>query len=113
MVPVKEVEATVNYEKTVTYTAISGTKGSSDSENCDKLFDGKYTQNDSTKWCANLNGSAYVIFQSSEPIIVNGYSFVIGNDNEDYSGRNPNKWTLYGCNNAQTNNDSWGLGNHT
>ena len=90
----------------VTFTATAGTKGVSDSENYGKLIDGLYTSENGTKWCVKGFSSAYIIFESSEPVYVNGYSIVTGNDNERESGRNPKTWALYGCNDAGANSAS-------
>ncbi len=90
-------------------TAIAGSEGFSDDENCAMLFDCD-TQ---TKWCtANITGydaeesiidvddfiGAYTIFKLSEPAYVTGYAVTTGNDNSVNTGRNPKTWTLYGCN---------------
>ena len=50
----------------VTYKAISGTAGVSDTQNFDKLFDGKDYRGGYTKWCVSFSGSAYIIFKASE-----------------------------------------------
>ena len=70
-------------ESTVTFTAKEGTKGFSDNENFDKLIDGKYTSEDFTKWCLSFSADngAYIIFSASEPIVLNQYAIVTGNDN--------------------------------
>lgn len=79
-------------------TALDGTAGNVDSENYENLFDGKKTQDNFSKWCVlpNAEEPAYVVFRTSEPIVLNGYAFVTGNDNAQYKGRNPKSWTLYG-----------------
>lgn len=76
---------------------IDGTSGCSDEEGYGKLFDGKYTESDGTKWCCDFSDSAYVIIEASEPVGIGGYTFVTGNDNARESGRNPKTWKLYGC----------------
>lgn len=37
-------------------------------------------------------------FSVGREIILNGYSFTTANDNDDYPGRNPKSWTIYGSN---------------
>lgn len=105
---------------TVTFEATAGTKGASESENYDKLIDGKYSSDESSdwsKWCVtnfktattsevgSITDGAYIIFAASEPIFVKGYSIVTGNDNANTGcgGRNPKTWTLYGCNDVTAN----------
>ena len=98
-------------ESTVTFTAKEGTAGFSN-ESFDKLFDGKYTSPDGTKWCLTFpTDGAYIIFSASEAIQVTGYSIVTGYDNEDSSGRNPQSWAIYGCNDASADrgSESWVL----
>ena len=93
-------------ESTVTFTAKEGTAGFSN-ESFDKLFDGKYTSPDGTKWCLTFpTDGAYIIFSASEAIQVTGYSIVTGNDNASEEGRNPKSWALYGCNDASAGRDS-------
>ena len=100
-------------ESTVTFTAKEGTKGFSDNENFDKLIDGKYTSEDFTKWCLSFSADngAYIIFYASEPIVLNQYAIVTGNDNGISNGRNPKSWALYGCNDesAGRQSESWVL----
>ncbi|MDO5149967.1 MAG: GLUG motif-containing protein [Oscillospiraceae bacterium] len=101
---------------TVTFEATAGTAGSSDSEGYDKLIDGKYSsdvQNDWSKWCVVYDEcdyfmGAYIIFASSEPISVKGYTIVTGNDNAEggCENRNPLTWELYGSNEAEANSES-------
>ena len=92
----------VKAENTVeglTYTAKEGTSGANTSESYDKLFDGKT----STKWCVTSFSSAYVVLQSSEAGYVKGYTMSTGNDTASNKSRNPEDWTLYGCNDYTTN----------
>ncbi len=72
---------------------ISGSKGFNAQENADSLFD----RNGSTKWCTS-NSQPYVIFEISQPVSATGYYMVTGNDNSQYPNRNPNSWSIYGCN---------------
>ena len=98
-------------ESTVTFTAKEGTVGFSN-ESYDKLFDGKYTSPDGTKWCLSFpSEGAYIIFSASKAIQVTGYSIVTGNDNASNSGRNPKSWAIYGCNSASAgrSSESWVL----
>ncbi len=99
-------------ESTVTFTAKEGTAGFSESENYDKLIDGKYTSEDGTKWCLSfLSEGAYIIFSASERIQLTGYSIVTGNDNASNASRNPKSWKIYGCNDesAGRSSESWVL----
>lgn len=92
-------EISLTYTRTGFHvTAIDGTAGNTAVENCENLFDGKKTDDNFSKWCVlpNAETSAYVIFRTSEPIVLNGYALVTGNDNASYTGRNPKDWTLYG-----------------
>ena len=95
-------------ENTGFFQVIRATSGE-ENEGSTKLLDGKYTSDDGTKWCVtgfsssskdemgNIINGAYIIFKSAEPIYVTGYTIVTGNDNSKEHGRNPQKWTLYGC----------------
>ncbi len=82
-------------EAPVTYTAISGTAGFQ-GESYENIFDGST----SSKWCATMNTTKglEVIFQTSRPISVWGYSITTANDNAKEKGRNPKSWVLYGSN---------------
>ena len=98
-------------ESTVTFTAKEGTVGFSN-ESFDKLIDGKFTSDDFTKWCLSFpSEGAYIIFSASERIQLTGYSIVTGNDNASNSGRNPQSWAIYGCNDASADrgSESWVL----
>ena len=98
-------------ESTVTFTAKEGTVGFSN-ESFDKLIDGKFTSDDFTKWCLSFpSEGAYIIFSASERIQLTGYSIVTGNDNASNSGRNPQSWAIYGCNDesAGRGSESWVL----
>lgn len=81
----------------VTFTALEGTDNNKN-QGPGFLIDGQKTPY--TKWCVHMeNDGSYAIIQASEEIIVTGYIFTTGNDNESWNGRNPKTWTLYGCNN--------------
>ena len=91
--------AQTDYDNTVTVTALGGNPlGISDAESYHKLFDGQKKEGNSTKWCCNFYGSAYVIFKASKAGIPVGYTITTGNDNSNWNGRNPKSWKLYGNN---------------
>ena len=99
-VPTRMVAQTeVEYDNTITFTALEGyPQGMSEAENFKKLFDGKKTEGNSSKWCCYFYGSAYVIFEASKAGVPVGYTITTGNDNEEYNCRNPLSWKLYGNN---------------
>ena len=100
--------AQTDYDNTVTFTALAGSpEGMSEAENYHKLFDGKKKEGNSTKWCCDFYGSAYVIFKASKAGIPVGYTITTGNDNSNWKGRNPKSWKLYGNNEGQ--NGNWTL----
>ena len=94
----------------VQFTATAGTDGVSESEDYAMLLDKKYSsidENDYSKWCVvPYRENTYIIFAASDPINVKGYTIVTGDDNEEYGGRNPKNWTLYGCNDPEANSES-------
>ena len=107
LVPTSMVAQT-DYDNTVTFTALEGNPlGISDAESYHKLFDGQKKEGNSTKWCCNFYGSAYVIFEASKAGIPVGYTITTGNDNSNWKGRNPKSWKLYGNNEGQ--NGNWTL----
>ena len=73
--------------------AITGTGGVNSREGYSKLFDASI----GTKWCTS-GTDPYVIFKLPAAAPIRGYTIVTGNDNRTYWGRNPQSWTLYGCN---------------
>ena len=73
---------------------ISGTQGVNSQEGYENLFDG----DTGTKWCVPEFSSEYVICEFENPVEINGYTIVTGNDNSVYPGRNPSSWVLYGMN---------------
>ena len=100
--------AQTDYDTSVTFSALEGNpEGMSEAENFKKLFDGKKTEGNSSKWCCYFNGSAYVIFKASKAGVPVGYTITTGNDNETWGGRNPLSWKLYGNNTGS--NDAWEL----
>ena len=109
LLPTRMVAQTeVKYDNTITFTALEGyPQGMSEAENFKKLFDGKKTEGNSSKWCCSFYGSAYVIFKASKAGVPVGYTITTGNDNESYGGRNPLSWKLYGNNTGK--DDAWEL----
>ena len=106
-VPTRMVAET-DYDTSVTFSALAGSpEGMSEAENFKKLFDGKKTINDFSKWCCSFYGRAYVIFEASKAGVPVGYTITTGNDNETWGGRNPLSWKLYGNNTGS--NDAWEL----
>lgn len=98
----------------VTFSAVDGYDAGGDkaNEGYAKALDGKKTQNDFSKWCAEIANEPYIVVKASETIIVNGYTFTVGNDNADATkgaGRNPRDWTLEGSNdfNESTKAGTW------
>ena len=100
LLPTRMVAQTeVEYDNTITFTALGGyPQGMSEAENFKKLFDGKKTEGNSSKWCCYFYGGAYVIFEASKAGVPVGYTITTGNDNEEYNCRNPLSWKLYGNN---------------
>lgn len=80
-------------EAQVNYIPKAGTVKSGN-ERYGMLLDG----DTNTKWCVNDFNDAYIIFQTSSAVNVSGYIITTGDDNEEYPGRNPKNWILYGCN---------------
>ncbi|MQO25775.1 BspA family leucine-rich repeat surface protein [Prevotella copri] len=106
-VPTRMVAQT-DYDTSVTFSALTGSpEGMSEAENFKKLFDGKKTINDFSKWCCSFYSSAYVIFEASKAGVPVGYTITTGNDNEIWGGRNPLSWKLYGNNTGS--DDAWEL----
>ena len=100
--------AQTDYDTSVTFSALAGSpEGMSEAENFKKLFDGKKTEGNSSKWCCSFYGRAYVIFEASKAGVPVGYTITTGNDNETWGGRNPKSWKLYGNNTGS--NDAWEL----
>ena len=92
--------AQTEYDNTVTFTALEGNPEGYDKESYANLFDGKKEDGNFSKWCCELRGSAYVIFEASKVGIPVGYTITTGNDNANprCGGRNPLSWKLYGNN---------------
>ena len=107
LLPTRMVAQT-DYDTSVTFSALAGSpEGMSEAENFKKLFDGKKTINDFSKWCCSFYGRAYVIFEASKAGVPVGYTITTGNDNETWGGRNPLSWKLYGNNTGS--DDAWEL----
>ena len=101
--------AQTEYDNTVTFTALEGNPEGYDNESYANLFDGKKEDGNSSKWCCEFRGSAYVIFEASKAGIPVGYTITTGNDNANFGcgGRNPFSWKLYGNNEGK--NGAWTL----
>ena len=97
LVPTSMVAQT-DYDNTVTFTALAGNPQGFTNETYAKLFDGKKTEGDFSKWCCKFSGSANVIFAASKAGVPVGYTITTGNDNFTSKGRNPMSWKLYGNN---------------
>ena len=94
--------AQIDYDESVTFTALAGNPEGYKGETYANLVDGR-----DSKWCCEFSGSAYVIFKASKAGVPVGYTITTGNDNEEYNGRNPKSWKLYGNNTG--GNDAWEL----
>ena len=90
--------AQTDYDNTVTFTALAGSPEGYTNETYAKLFDGKKTSDNFSKWCCGFNNSAYVVFEASKAGVPVGYTITTGNDNSNCGGRNPKSWKLYGNN---------------
>ena len=92
--------AQTDYVTTVTLKKLAGTPVGYKGETYANLFDGKKEDGNSSKWCCEFRGSAYVIFEASKAGIPVGYTITTGNDNANprCGGRNPLSWKLYGNN---------------
>ena len=90
--------AQTDYDNTVTFTALAGNPQGFTNETYAKLFDGKKTKDNFSKWCCKFSGSANVIFAASKAGVPVGYTITTGDDNFTSKGRNPMSWKLYGNN---------------
>ena len=97
LVPTSMVAHT-DYDNTVTFTALAGNPQGFPNETYAKLFDGKKTEDNFSKWCCKFSRSANVIFAASKAGVPVGYTITTGNDNFTSKGRNPMSWKLYGNN---------------
>lgn len=86
----------------VTENAISGPgKVNNNNEGYENLFDG----NTGTKWYyKGADSPAAIIFRTDCAVKALRYSLTTANDHEDYSGRIPEAWTLYG---GDSENGTW------
>ena len=98
----------------VTFTAVDGFNAGGDKagEGYANVLDGKKTQYNFTKWCAEIADQPYIVIKASETVVLTGYTFTVGNDNADATkgaGRNPKDWTLEGSNdfNESTKTGTW------
>lgn len=82
------------------------------------LLDGKYTENNDSKWCVdfgdeNKDHPCYVEFHTTKPVVPKKYVLITGNDNLKCNGRNPRDWKIKAKNEgdaswtviAEVNND--------
>ena len=101
--------AQTDYVTSVTLKELAGTPVGYKGETYANLFDGKKEDGNSSKWCCEFRGSAYVIFEASKAGIPVGYTITTGNDNANFGcgGRNPFSWKLYGNNEGK--NGAWTL----
>lgn len=104
---------------TVTRGCIYGVEGDEDfveytmgkednEEGPTRLLDGKYTEDDDSKWCLEFkeydeNHPCFVEFHTAQPVIPNQYVLITGNDTEEYAGRNPRNWKIKAKNEGDTN----------
>lgn len=104
---------------TVTRGCIYGVEGDDDfveytmgkednEEGPTRLLDGKYTEDDDSKWCLDFkeydeNRSCFVEFHTAKPVIPNQYVLITGNDTEFYKGRNPRNWKIKAKNEGDAN----------
>ena len=82
------------------------------------LLDGKYTENNDSKWCVSFEKEYkdhpyYVEFHTTKPVVPKKYVLITGNDNLECNGRNPRDWKIKAKNEgdaswtviAEVNND--------
>jgi hypothetical protein len=72
------------------------------------LLDGKYTENNDSKWCVdfgdeNKDHPCYVEFHTTKPVVPKKYVLITGNDNLKCNGRNPRDWKIKAKNEGDTN----------
>ncbi|MCW3787946.1 T9SS type A sorting domain-containing protein [Plebeiibacterium sediminum] len=77
--------------------SVTGTEGVSTSESAYLMLDGET----STKYCTK-NIPSTLSWTMKEQVTLKWYVIYTANDNADHPGRNPQKWGLYGSNNAVT-----------
>ena len=89
-------------------------------ESVAKLFDGKYTEADGTKFGTHNEANVTVTWSYTEAVTVTNYVLVTGNDTADSPSRNPIVIKLYGSNDGNewtlidsVGNADMGAVNHT
>ena len=93
----------------ITYTPLDGNPEGNYSEQWgDERYSMLLDGTADTKWCCSFTNPSYVIFKTSKPIYVKGYSIWTANDTDRESGRNPVAWTLSGCNDYDETNKTGG-----
>lgn len=88
-------------------TVYAGTEGGEEDESWPNVADNDVH----TKFCGDLNGYAYFMFDAQNSIEPYGYRFYTADDSSLYLGRNPSSWKLYGSNTKLTdpNSTDWVL----
>jgi hypothetical protein len=88
-------------------TVYAGTEGGEEDESWPNVADNDVH----TKFCGDLNGYAYFMFDAQNSIEPYGYRFYTADDSSLYPGRNPSSWKLYGSNTKLTdpNSTDWVL----
>jgi phosphoribosyl 1,2-cyclic phosphodiesterase len=77
--------------------SVTGTASETTGESCSLILDGKT----STKFCTK-SIPATLAWTMKEPVELKWYVLYTANDNDTRPGRNPQKWGLYGSNDATT-----------
>ena len=72
------------------------------------LLDGKYTENNDSKWCVSFEKEYkdhpyYVEFHTTKPVVPKKYVLITGNDNLEKNGRNPRDWKIKAKNEGDAN----------
>lgn len=86
---------TPDVRQEIGYTYIGGIMGVGDGEGADKVFDNHWN----TKLCANTAATYYVTFTTNEEVNVSKVNMTTAND---YEGRDPRIWSLYGSTDGGT-----------
>lgn len=79
------------------YKNITGTAGTGDTENVEKLFDGKYIKTNHSKYCSSSSTVTFQ-FEIEHPISVQGYIWWVANDTGNVPERNPRSFKIEGSN---------------
>lgn len=87
----------------LTLSAIAGDPEGFLDDEYTNLFD----NNTGTEWYCRFGGSAYVIFQASEPVKVSKYSIATARDAKSHPNKSPKEWTLSACMNYTGDTTSW------